>query len=158
METDEILLTREGHDRLQKELLHLTGVERPEASARVREAKRSAEDFDTSEYENAKMDQAVVEGRILELQSILRRSSTIAEDDIPTKHVGVGSRVRVIDQDSGEAWELQIVGPIEADPSEDRISFESPVGRALMGKKIRDTIEVVAPAGRIHYKVTKIRR
>ncbi len=156
MDNDEIVITKEGSERLQAELRRLTTIDRPEATARVREAKRSAEDFDTSEYENAKMDQAIIEGRIEEIRSILRRSVVLRDEDVPTDVVGVGSHVRVKDLDLDESWELRIVGPIEADPSEDRISYESPVGSALLGKKVRDTIEVKVPDGTIKYKVTKI--
>ncbi|HOS94261.1 MAG TPA: transcription elongation factor GreA [Armatimonadota bacterium] len=156
MDNDEIVITKEGSERLQAELRRLTTIDRPEATARVREAKRSAEDFDTSEYENAKMDQAIIEGRIEEIRSILRRSVVLRDEDIPTDVVGIGSHVRVKDLDLDESWDLRIVGPIEADPSEDRISYESPVGSALMGKKVRDTIEVKVPDGTIKYKITKI--
>ena len=156
MDNDEIVITKEGSERLQAELRRLTTIDRPEATARVREAKRSAEDFDTSEYENAKMDQAIIEGRIEEIRSILRRSVVLRDEDIPTDVVGIGSHVRVKDLDLDESWDLRIVGPIEADPSEDRISYESPVGSVLMGKKVRDTIEVKVPDGTIKYKITKI--
>jgi len=154
--SDEIKLTHEGKERLEGELLRLTTADRPDASARVREAKRSAEDFDTSEYENAKMDQAIIEGRIEEIRNILRRSVTLKDADIPTKYIGIGSCVRVRDLDLDEKWALRIVDPVEADPSEDRISYEAPIGEALMGRKARETVEVQVPDGKIRYRITSI--
>lgn len=153
---DEIVLTREGHQKLQDEISHLTTVERPEVNARLRETRQSAEDFDTSEYENAKMDQALVEGRIHELKQILLRSSILDETDIPTSHVGLGSKVRLKKADGRESWEVRIVSPVEADPFSNKISTESPLGSALLGHKPRETVEVRAPAGIARYKILKI--
>jgi transcription elongation factor GreA len=155
---EEIILTQEGHDRICAELQHLSTVERPEVRKRLSEAKQSAEDFDTSEYENAKMDQAIIESRIGELEDVVRRATILKPDDIPTKEVGLGSIVRLKDRDVEDVWEVRIVSSFEADPNENRISIESPLGRALLGQKARADVEVKAPAGMVKYRVLKIGR
>ena len=93
---------------------------------------------------------------IAEIRIILRRSVTLKASDIPTKYVGIGSYVRVKDLDLDEKWSLRIVDPVEADPSEDRISYEAPIGEALMGRKARETVEVQVPDGKIRYRITSI--
>jgi len=153
---DGIILTQEGFNRVKAELHHLTAVERPEVRKRLSEAKQSAEDFDTSEYENAKMDQAILESRISELEDIVRRSTILDPNDIPVKEVGLGSIVRLKDLKTDEAWEFRLVGSYEADPAEDRISVESPVGRAVLGHKVRQDVEVHPPAGVTQYRILKI--
>ncbi len=156
MADDGIILTQEGFNRVKAELHHLTAVERPEVRKRLSEAKQSAEDFDTSEYENAKMDQAILESRISELEDIVRRSTILDPNDIPVKEVGLGSIVRLKDLKTDEAWEFRLVGSYEADPAEDRISVESPVGRAVLGHKVRQDVEVHPPAGVTQYRILKI--
>jgi transcription elongation factor GreA len=153
---DDVVLTTEGRDRIKRELHQLTAVERPEVRKRLSEAKQSAEDFDTSEYENAKMDQAILESRIAELDSIIRRARILDPAEIPTDEIGLGSIVRLKDLDSGETWEFRLVGSYEADPEEERISIESPLGATLVGHKLRQTLEVHTPGGVRHYKVLKI--
>lgn len=157
METErEIVLTAEGLRRIEQELEHLRTVHRREVADRIRESKAFGEFSENSEYEDAKTEQAFVEGRILELKMILQNASVIEDSDVPTDTVGVGSKVTVRDLDSGDEWEYTIVGSVEADPSEDRISNESPVGEALMDKKVGDTIEVEIPAGLVKYQIVKI--
>jgi transcription elongation factor GreA len=153
---DEIILTPEGRDRIKRELHQLTAVERPEVRTRLSEAKQSAEDFDTSEYENAKMDQAILESRIAELESIIRRARILSMDEIPTDEVGLGSVVKLKDLDSDESWEFRLVGSYEADPEEGRISIESPLGSSLVGHKLRQNLEVKTPGGVRHYRVLRI--
>ncbi len=157
METErEIVLTAEGLRRIEQELEHLRTVHRREVADRIRESKAFGEFSENSEYEDAKTEQAFVEGRILELKMILQNASVIEDSDVPTDVVGVGSKVIVRDLDSDDEWEYTIVGSVEADPSEDRISNESPVGEALMDKKVGDTIEVDIPAGTVKYQIVKI--
>lgn len=153
---DDIILTQEGHERIKRELHQLSVVERPEVRKRLSEAKQSAEDFDTSEYENAKMDQAILESRIAELESIVRRARILDPSEIPTDEVGLGSIVRLKDLDSDENWEFRLVGSFEADPEEQRISVSSPLGSSLVGRKLRQSVEVRTPGGIRHYKVLKI--
>ncbi len=156
MADDGIILTQEGYNRVKAELHNLTSVGRPEVRQRLSEAKQSAEDFDTSEYENAKMDQAILESRIAELEDIVRRSTILDPNDISDKEVGLGSIVRLKDLQTDEAWEFRLVGSYEADPAEDRISVESPVGQAVLGHKVRQDVEVHTPAGVTQYRILRI--
>lgn len=158
MVEDQIVLTPEGYERTKRELHHLTTVERPETRRRLGEAKQSAEDFDTSEYENAKMDQALVEGRISELEEVIRRARVLDPEEIPTKVVGLGSVVRLKNLDTNETWDVRVVSSFEADPNENRISIESPLGQAILGKKPRTEVEVRAPGGVIKYRIVRITR
>ncbi len=156
---DEIVLTPDGYQRIQQELHELMTVQRPQIMAQLREARQavqSAEEADTSEYENAKMEQARIEGRIQELRSILLRSRVLEPDQIPTTHVGLGSKVRVKNTQTGAILEFTIVGPVEADPELNKISNESPVGRALMGRKARSEVKVDTPGGSVTFRILKI--
>jgi len=127
---------------------------------RLGEAKQSAvsEDSDTSEYETAKMDQALVEGRIRELEDVIRRARVLEPDEIPANVVGLGSIVRVKDLETNETWDVRVVSSFEADPNEDRISIESPLGQAMLGKKQRTEVEVRAPGGVMKYRIVRISR
>jgi len=160
MVDDQIVLTPEGYQRIRDELHHLTAVERPEMRRRLGEAKQSAvsEDSDTSEYETAKMDQALVEGRIRELEDVIRRARVLEPDEIPANVVGLGSIVRVKDLETNETWDVRVVSSFEADPNEDRISIESPLGQAMLGKKQRTEVEVRAPGGVMKYRIVRISR
>lgn len=154
----EIILTASGLKRIEDELEHFRTVHRREVAERIRESKQFGEFSENSEYEDAKTEQAFVEGRILELKHILQNARVIEENEIPTHQVGVGSKVKVRDLESKDEWEYTIVGSVEADPSEDRISNESPVGDALLNKKVGDVVEVEIPAGTAKYKIVKIRK
>lgn len=157
METEnDIVLTADGHRRISEELEHLRTVHRREVADRIRESKTFGEFSENSEYEDAKNEQAFVEGRILELKLVLQNASVVSQDEIPTDMVGLGSKVTVRDLDSKEQWEYTIVGSVEADPSEDRISNESPVGESLLEHKVGDVVEVRVPAGKAKYKIIKI--
>lgn len=157
METEkEIVLTADGLKRIELELEHLRTVHRREVADRIRESKSFGEFSENSEYEDAKTEQAFVEGRILELKHILANAEVVRESDIPTDMVGVGSKVTVRDLETDDEWEYTIVGSVEADPSEDRISNESPVGESLMEKKVGEIIEVDVPAGTAKYEIIKI--
>ena len=152
----EIILTSDGLKRIEEELEHLRTVHRREVADRIRESKQFGEFSENSEYEDAKTEQAFVEGRIMELKLILQNARIIERDEIPTKMVGVGSKVKVRDLETEDEWVYTIVGSVEADPSEDRISNESPVGEALLEKKAGEEIDVEVPAGTARYKIMKI--
>jgi len=159
METEkETFLTATGLKKIEEELDNLRTVRRREVAERIRESKQFGEFSENSEYEEAKTEQAFVEGRILELKQTLLNARVVEQDEIPTDEVGVGSIVKLRDLDTNNQWEFTIVGSMEADPSEDRISNESPVGEALMSKKVRDIVEVEVPAGTTRYKIIKIRK
>jgi transcription elongation factor GreA len=159
MNTDcTIVLTADGRERIERELERLRTVQRKEVAERIRESKQFGEYAENAEYEEAKNEQAFVEGRILDLQRALQQARVLNVSEIPTDHVGVGSCVTVRDEEADETWELTLVSSLESDPDHDRISDESPIGRALLGKHVGDVAEVSAPDGRAAYRVERIRR
>jgi len=152
-----IVLTPEGYEKVLKELEHLKLVRRKEVAERIREAKQFGEFSENSEYERAKSEQSALEGRILELERILQYGVVVEEPKGKPKQVVVGSVVKVREIDTGEESEYKIVGPVEADPDENKISNESPVGEALLGCKVGDTCSAITPNGSsISYKVLNI--
>ena len=149
-------ITREGLAKIEEELRHLETVRRQEVADKIRQAKELASTQNNAEYEDAKNEQAMVEGRILQLHSLIQNAELIDEDGAHrSKQVILGSHVKV-KTDEGKAQEYVIVGPAEADPREGKISNESPVGRALLGKKLNDEVQVNAPKGIVTIKITKI--
>jgi transcription elongation factor GreA len=159
MQTDnEIILTASGLKKIEHELEELRSVHRKRVADRIRDSKQFGEFSENSEYEDAKTEQAFVEGRIEELKSILMHAHVIEEDEVLTDVVGVGVIVKVQDMETNDEWEFSIVGSVEANPAEDRISNESPVGEPLMGRRIGDTVEVDIPAGLARYKIISIRK
>ncbi len=153
----EIFLTAEGLKKIEEELDLLRTVSRKRVADRIRDSKQFGELTDNSEFEDAKNEQAFVEGRIGELRQILAAARVIEAEDIATDVVGIGSIVGIKDLDSGDQWEWAIVGTFEADPAQDRISNESPVGEALMGKKVGEVATIEIPAGTARYEITSIR-
>ncbi|MBC8064278.1 MAG: transcription elongation factor GreA [Chlorobia bacterium] len=150
-------LTPEGYKALQVELEHLTAVKRPEIADRIRESQQHGEfSEDNSELDEVKFEQAMVEGRIAELKTIFGNATILDDSMIPTDYVGVGSKVRVEDTDYGDDFEIRIVTSVEADPSKDLVSNESPMGTALLGHSEGEKVTFDAPEGRKHYKVLKI--
>jgi len=159
MQTDkEILLTASGLKKIELELEELRSVHRKRVAERIRDSKQFGEFSENSEYEDAKTEQAFVEGRIEELKQVLMHASVIDESDVLTDIVGVGSIVKVRDMENQDEWEFSIVGSIEANPAEDKISNESPVGESLMGRKVGETVEVEIPAGLARYEIMSIRK
>lgn len=149
-------ITREGLQKIEEELRYLETTRRSEVADRIRSAKELASTQNNAEYEDAKNEQAMVEGRIQQLQALIQNAELIDEQGASvSKQVTLGSHVRV-KTDEGKAHEYVIVGPAEADPREGKISNESPVGRALIGKRVHDEVQVNAPRGIVTYKITKI--
>jgi len=153
---DGILMTREGHEDLVKELDHLKGAGRKAVAERIRDSKQFGEFLENSEYEEAKSEQAVVEGRILELQRILQNAKVVDKPSGQGRTVGVGSLVTLRDPKSRKEVQYRIVSPVEADPANSRISYESPVGRAIMDRSVGDKVQVTAPDGTITYVIAKV--
>ncbi len=150
----EKFLTPEGADKVKAELKELIEVKRPEIAQRLREAIKMGDLSENADYIMAKEDQGFLEGRILELQELLR-AATIITESAPTGVVSMGSRVTV--QESGQDPEtFTLVGAKEADPRQGRISNDSPMGRALLGKRVGDAAKVETPAGAIKMKIIKI--
>ena len=154
MEKKDIYLTTEGASKLKSELEHLINVKRPELSKRLRHAISMGDLSENADYIMAKEDQAFLEGKILDLQATLREA-TIIESTGKSDHVQVGSVVRIAEGDQ-EPVEFRIVGAKEADPRNGKISNESPLGQALIGKQQGDIAVAKTPAGEIQYKVLDI--
>lgn len=155
----EIVMTRAGLRKIEEELERLQTHHRREVADRIRESTQYgdlSEIGGNAEYEEAKAEQAFIEGRILELKKILSNARVVDESEIPTDCVGIGSTVSVRDLETGYQWEWEIVGPVEADPEQSKISYESPVGQALIGKKPGDVVEVIVPAGLRRYQIVSI--
>lgn len=154
----ETALTPEGQTKLEEELRHLETVRRREVGERIREAIEFGDISENSEYDDAKNEQAWVESRIAEIGLILAHA-TVVEPPSRTSKVCLGCKVELKDADSRDVHVYQIVGSAEADPAHDRISNESPVGQAIMGKKKGDAVKVTTPSGRVmKYSVMKITR
>ncbi len=147
MENKQIMLTDEGLQKLEDELEYLKTVKRKEVSAKIKEALGFGDLSENAEYDEAKNEQAQVEVRIVQLEKMLKNAKVIDQDDINLDQVGIGTKVKVLDTEFNETLEYSIVGSTEADPDNDKISDESPVGKALIGKKVGETVEVTTPAG-----------
>jgi transcription elongation factor GreA len=149
-----VYLTPEGLEELEHELGSLRTSRRRDIADKIHQAKELGTTVNNAEYDDAKREQSFVEGRIRELESLLKVAKVIPHDDTHA-YVKVGSRVTVQNQDGQEEF-FTIVGTAEAHPLDGKISNESPVGKALMGKKVGDNTKIMVPAGVISYKVTKI--
>jgi transcription elongation factor GreA len=153
----DVLLTPEGLDKLKDEIEHLSTVKRREVAERIKEAREFGDISENSEYDDAKNEQAMLEARIASLEEKLRSASVINAAELDSNVVRVGSLVSVKDEGSGKSLKYTIVGSTEANPSENRLSNESPVGKGLLGRKKGDTAKVQLPNGKIReLKITKI--
>ncbi len=151
-----IFLTPEGRAKLEAELENLRTVRRAEVAERIHSAKEEGDIMENSAYDEAKNEQAFVEGRIMTIEQMLKNAVMIDETRV-SDLVGVGSFVTVLERGDDDEEVYQIVGSAEADPLKGRISNESPVGKALLGKRIGDEVSVKIPDGVRHLKVTEIR-
>lgn len=156
MSEDGIILTKKGYDDMTRELEEIISTKRPQVVDRIREARQLGDLSENFDYEDAKRAQAMMESRIKELKIILSHSVVI-EDCVGDGSVQVGCKVVVEDlDDEGYQDEYTIVGPAESSPSDGRISYESLVGEALIGKRVGDCLEIDAPGGIIRYKVVAV--
>lgn len=155
MPEKDVFLTHDGLEKLKKELDQLFTVRRPQIAEQIQKAKELGGTVDNAEYDDAKNEQAFVEGRILTLEKMIKNAVIIEDVESKSGTVGLGSKVTVRDQDGGEEF-YTVVGSAEADPTENKISNESPVGSAVLGKKKGDTVSVKTPAGVIKLKIVKI--
>ena len=158
MEEKEILLTQEGYDNLEKELDYLKTEERSAIAERIRVALGFGDLSENSEYDEAKNAQAANENKIADLENKLRHAKIIDEKEIDTKTVQIGNTVTLHDIEFDEDVEYTIVGSTEVNLAENKISNESPIGKALLGAKKGTTVEVEAPAGIIQYKIVSIKK
>lgn len=158
MSEKEVLLTQDGLKRLEEELEHLKSVKRREVAERIKVAIGYGDISENSEYEDAKNEQAFIEGRVITLEKMLRNARIINNDDVDTDTVSVGSIVTLEDMEFNENVEYTIVGTAESDPLSNKISNESPVGKALLGKRKEAVVDVSVPAGVIQYKIIDIKK
>ena len=156
MTVKEVILTYEGLKKLEEELECLRGPKRMEIKERIKQALSFGDISENAEYDEAKNEQAYIEGRIAQIESMLKHARVIDEDDVSTEKVTIGSKVRLLDMEYNEEVVYTIVGSTEADPSKFKISNESPVGSALMQKKKGSTVEVMVPDGALKFKILKI--
>ena len=157
-QTKQFIMTYEGVKKLEEELEYLKTVKRKEITEKIKVALGYGDLSENSEYDEAKNDQAFTEGRILQLENMLKNAVVVDESELPNDVVSVGTIVKVKDYDFDEEVEYSIVGSAEADPMKFKISNESPVGSALVGKKVGDIVEVAVPDGVNKFEVLGIRR
>lgn len=158
MSEKEVILTADGLKKLEEELEYLKSVKRREVAERIKVAIGYGDISENSEYEDAKNEQAFIEGRIITLEKMLRNARIINDDEIDTDVVSIGSKVSVEDMEFGDTVEYTIVGTAESDPSANKISNESPVGKAILGKSKGSVVDVSVPAGVIQYKIIDIKK
>ncbi len=151
-----IKVTDDGLKKLQEELEHLKTVGRTDIAEKIKVARGYGDLSENSEYDDAKNEQAKIEARIVELEAMLKNVEIIKDIKGATKTVVVGVKVKVYDEEFDEELTYHIVGSTEADPINNKISDESPVGKALLGHKVDDTVTVEVPAGEIKLKILKI--
>ena len=152
------ILTESGLKKLEEELDYLISVRRNEISEQIAVARGFGDLSENAEYDEAKKEQAKVEEQITKLLQTIRTATVVADDEITTERVSIGTIVKVKDLDEGESYEYAIVGANEADPMENKISNESPVGAGLIGAKRNQTVTITIPAGTLRYKVTSIKK
>ena len=153
----EVILTAEGYEKLKHEIDHLRGEKRREVAERIRIAREFGDIAENAEYDDAKNEQAMLEHRIMQLEERLLSARVITKKEISKDTVSIGSRVRVKNMDANKTFEYHIVGSAEANPAENKLSNESPVGKAIMGKKKGEVVEVSAPRGSLKFKIMEIK-
>ena len=152
------VLTYDGLKKLEEELQELKVVKRKEVAEKIKEARGQGDLSENAEYDSAKEEQAEIEARIANLEKMLRNAEVIDEEEINTDAISIGCKVTLFDEEFEEEVTYTIVGSTEADPGKGRISNESPLGVALIGKAIGERAEVTAPDGLVYYKVLAINR
>lgn len=155
---EEMLLTKEGYEKIVTEHEELVTVRRKEVAERIKEAISYGDISENSEYDSAKNEQAELEERINKLENMMRKAKIIDESSMSSDHVGIGLKVKVQELETGEIMNFAIVGSTEADPFEGKISNESLVGAALIGKMVNEIAEVQVPDGVVSYKVMEIKK
>ena len=158
MSEKEVILTPEGLKKLEGELEMLKTVKRREVAERIKVAIGYGDISENSEYDDAKNEQAFIEGRVITLEKMLRNARIINDEEVDTDIVSIGSRVKLKDLEFGDEVEYSIVGTAESDPSENKISNESPVGKAILGKEKGATVDVNVPDGIIQYEIIDIQK
>ena len=150
------ILTYEGLKKLEDELQDLKVVKRKEVADKIKEAREQGDLSENAEYDAAKDEQRDIEARIEEIEKILKNAEVVVEEDVNLDQISIGCSIRILDLEFDEELEYKIVGSTEANSLKGKISNESPVGKALMGKKVGDTVVVETQSGEISYKVLEI--
>ncbi len=158
MSEKEIILTPDGFKRLSEEIEYLSSIKREEISERIKDAREFGDISENSEYNEAKNEQAKLEMRISNLEHKLRKARVLEGSEIRSDTVGIGSKVKLKEVKHGETYQYTVVGSAEADPGNSRLSNESPVGKAIMGHKAGEIVEVVTPRGSYRYKIVSIKK
>jgi len=156
MPANQTFVTAEGYKKLVEELEFLRTTGREQIAEKIKEARSFGDLSENAEYDEAMNEQAIMEAKISRLEDELKNVQILAAEDISTDVIGVGSHVRVYDQSYGEELGFQIIGKAQANPDENRISDESPVGRALLGHRAGDVVEVETPAGLVAFEIREI--
>ena len=157
MSENKNLMTAEGKAKLQEKLDYYLKVKRPEIAKRIQAARELGDLSENAEYDEAKNEQGILEAKIQEMELTIANADVVDESELSNDEVGVGSIVKLKDLELDEVMELQIVGSTEADPENDKISDDSPIGIAVMKKKVGDVVEVEAPVGIIKMEILEIR-
>ena len=155
---DDIFLTQKGYEKLKEELDFLKHDKRRQVAKQLEKARAMGDLSENAEYDAAKEAQAYLEKKIRELEDKLSRARIIEHENIPSDKVYVGAKVKLLDKDTDEALEYLMVSPPEADYAQNKLSMESPIGKALMGHKVGDVIEIKVPAGLLTYQILEISR
>jgi transcription elongation factor GreA len=158
MEERDIVLTTEGYNKLEEELKYLKGPKKMQVAERIKIAREFGDLSENSEYDDAKNEQALLEAKIQDIENMLRVAKVVDDDEVSTRKVGIGTQVTVHDFEFDEDITYGIVGATEVDMKNNKISNESPVGKALIGAKKGDEIDVETPGGVIKYKILSIKR
>jgi transcription elongation factor GreA len=153
----EVILTAEGFKKLQQEITYLSNEKRRDVAERIRVAREFGDIAENAEYDDAKNEQAHLEARIAMLEERLTAARVVTKKEIKSGEVSIGTKVRLKDMAANQTVEYHIVGSAEADPAEHKLSNESPVGKAIMGKKKGEVVEVAAPRGSLKYKILDIK-
>jgi transcription elongation factor GreA len=153
----EVILTPEGFEKLKEEISYLQNEKRREVADRIRIAREFGDIAENAEYDDAKNEQALLEARIAKLEEQLSAARVIGKHEITSDVVSIGSRVRLKDMDANETVEYHIVGSAEANPAQHKLSNESPVGKAILGRKKGEVVEVAAPRGSLKFKIMDIK-
>ena len=158
MESKKNILTYEGLKKYEEELENLKVVRRQEVAQKIKEARAQGDLSENAEYDAAKDEQRDIEARIEQLEKILKNAEVVDEEEVDLEKVNIGCRVKIRDLDEKEDAEYKIVGSTEANSLQGKISNESPVGKALIGSKVGETIKVETPGGVLKYKILEIQR
>ena len=156
MEENKVLVTEEGYKKLEEELAYLKGPRKMEVAEKIKQAREYGDLSENSEYDEAKNEQALLEAKIAEMEVMVRNATIV--DKVSTKDVGIGTSVKLYDYEFEEEIEYHIVGATEIDLAAGKISVESPVGKALFGKKVNDEVDVEVPDGVAKYKILDIKK